>query len=158
MLCIVFKCREAIYSSVTTLQSPTMIKLENPSGGLHCVKNVEIRAFHDLYFPVYGRNRNRIFPYLVRFSDSVQIRENTNLTLSIYGKVRIRKSPCFGIFMHCFSVPKFYKWFDLKAQTFKVHWEISPSFCYYTPTVRDNNRKYQNISLKVQRSYLIKQL
>ena len=62
------------------------------------MKNGKIRAFHDLYFPVHGWNRTLIFPYLVRFSDCDRIRENMNMTLSIHGKVWIRKIPCFGIF------------------------------------------------------------
>ena len=61
------------------------------------MKNAEKWAFRDPYFHVYGQNRQRIFPYLDRFFDSVKIRENTDMILSIYGKLRIRESPCFGI-------------------------------------------------------------
>ena len=66
----------------------------------HCVKYVEIRAFSDPCFPVCEQNRIRIFPYLgrTRISDSVQIRENTDKVLSIYGKIRIRESSYFSIF------------------------------------------------------------
>ena len=85
------------------------------------MKNAEIRAFLDPYFSVYGRNLIRIFPYLVRFSDSVQIWENTNLTMSIHGKVRIRKSLCFGIFYALFFCASVLQWFDLKTQPLKVH-------------------------------------
>ena len=72
------------------------------------MKNAKIRAFHDPYFLVYGRNPIRSFPYLVRFSDSVQIRENTNMTLSIYGKYGSEKARVMAYFTRCFSVPKFY--------------------------------------------------
>ena len=62
------------------------------------MKYTEIRAVSDLYFTVCGQNRIRIFPYLDRISDSVQIRENTDAILPTYGKIRIRESPYFGIF------------------------------------------------------------
>ena len=64
----------------------------------HCVKYAKIRAFSDPYFPQYGQNRIRIFPYLDRIRDSVQIRENTDTILPTYEKMRIRESPYFGIF------------------------------------------------------------
>ena len=107
---IAFHCFQtsAIYSSVTKLQSPTIIKVKTPSRGLHYVKSAETRAFHDPYFPVHGWNRVRIFLYLVRFSNSVQIRENTNMNLSIYGKLQIKKAHVLAYLAHCLAVPKFY--------------------------------------------------
>ena len=72
------------------------------------MKNTETRAFHDPYFPVYGRNCIHIFPYLVRFSDSVQIWENKNMILSIYGKHESEKARVLAYFTYCFPVPKFY--------------------------------------------------
>ena len=64
----------------------------------HCVKYAEIRDFSNPYFPVCGQNRIRIFSYLDRIGDSVQIRENTDTILPTYGKIRIREIPYFGIF------------------------------------------------------------
>ena len=55
-------------------------------------------AFSDPYFPVYGQNRIRIFPYLDRIGGFVQIQENTDTILPTYGKIRIRQSPYFGVF------------------------------------------------------------
>ena len=86
---------------------------------LHCVKSAKIQAFHDPYFPLYARNRICIIPYLDRFSDSVQIRENTNMTLSIFGKILIKKSWYFGIFYALLSCAEVLSWFDLKVQTFR---------------------------------------
>ena len=125
LLCIVRRCREVIfkiyfvvigaikygccapvveiikkiyiYSSVTCLQSTTSLKIKTLSWGLHCVKNAKKRAFSDLLFPIYGQNRIRIFQYLGKFSDSVQIRKNTDVIRSIYGKMWIRESLYFGI-------------------------------------------------------------
>ena len=94
-MAVVKSFKKYVYSSVTGLQSPTLLKIKTPSRGLHCVKSAEIWAFFYLYFPVYGQNRISIFPYLVRFSDSVQIR--MDMILSIYGKTRTRESPYFGI-------------------------------------------------------------
>ena len=71
-------------------------------------QNAEIGAFSDSSFPLHGQNRIRIFPYLDRFSNSAQIRENMDMILSIYGKIPIRESPYFDIFMHCFPVPNSY--------------------------------------------------
>ena len=51
-----------------------------------------MQAFSDPYFPVYGQNRIRIFPYLVRIGNSVQIQENTVMILETYGKIRSRES------------------------------------------------------------------
>ena len=53
----------------------------------HCVKYPEIQAFFDPYFPVYGQNRIRIFQYLDRIRDSVQMRENTDTILPTYKPV-----------------------------------------------------------------------
>ena len=61
------------------------------------MKNAKKRAFSDLLFPIYGQNRIRIFQYLGKFSDSVQIRKNTDVIRSIYGKMWIRESLYFGI-------------------------------------------------------------
>ena len=47
-------------------------------------------------FPLY--EQNRIFPYLERIEDFVQIPQKTNTTLSIYGKIRTKESPYCGIF------------------------------------------------------------
>ena len=55
-------------------------------------------AFSDPCFPVYGQNRIRIFSYLDRIGDFVQIQENTDTILPTYGKIRIRQSPYFGVF------------------------------------------------------------
>ena len=61
----------------------------------HCAKYAQIRAFSDLYFPIYEENRICIFRNLERIGDdSVQIRKNTDTFLPIYGKMRIRKSLC----------------------------------------------------------------
>ena len=53
----------------------------------HCVKYPEIRAFFDPYFPVYEQNRIRIFQYLDRIRDSVQMRKNTDTILPTYKPV-----------------------------------------------------------------------
>ena len=82
-MAVVKSFKKYIYSSVTGLQSPTLLKIKTPSRGLHCVS------------PVYGQNHISIFPYLVRFFDSVQIR--MDMILSIYGKIRTREIPYFGI-------------------------------------------------------------
>ena len=66
--------------------------------GKQCVKHAEIRAFFDPYFSVYEQNHIRIFPYLDRIGESVQIRKNADTILSIYRKIRIRESLYFGIF------------------------------------------------------------
>ena len=55
-------------------------------------RDAEIPAFSDPYFPVYGQNRIRIFPYLDRIEDSVQLRENTDTILLTYGKIRLEKA------------------------------------------------------------------
>ena len=57
------------------LQSKTLLKIKTPSRGIHYVENAKIWAFSDLYFPIHGHNRIRIFPYLDRFSDSFQIQK-----------------------------------------------------------------------------------
>ena len=62
------------------------------------MKYTEIRAFSDPYFSIYRQNRVRIFPYLDRIGDSVQMRESTDTILPLYRKMRIRESPYFGIF------------------------------------------------------------
>ena len=49
--------KKYIYSSVTSLLFPTLIKIKTPSRELHCVKNAKIWTFSDPYFPVYGQNR-----------------------------------------------------------------------------------------------------
>ena len=82
-------------------------------------QNAEIGAFSDSSFPLHGQNRIRIFPYLDRFSNSAQIRENMDMILSIYGKIPIRESPYFDIFMHCFPVPNFYDGLTWKHNPFK---------------------------------------
>ena len=64
--------------SVTGLQSTTLLRIKTPSRGLHCVKNAEIPAFSDLYFPIYGPNHIRIFPEKKYGYDSVHILENTD--------------------------------------------------------------------------------
>ena len=53
----------------------------------HCVKNDEIRAFSNLYFPVFGLNW--------RFSFNTG---KYGYDLSIYGKIRIRGSLYLGIY------------------------------------------------------------
>ena len=64
------------YSSVSGLQSATILKIKTPSRGVYCVKNAEILAFSDPHFPAFGENRIRSFSCLDSFSNSVQIREN----------------------------------------------------------------------------------
>ena len=59
----------------------------------HCVKYSKIRTFSDPYFPVYRQNRVRIF----------KIRENTDIILSLYGKIQIRESPYFCIFQAVYA-------------------------------------------------------
>ena len=41
------------------------------------------------------------------------------MILSIYGKIPIRESPYFDIFMHCFPVPNFYDGLTWKHNPFK---------------------------------------
>ena len=53
----------------------------------HCMKNEK-----------YGLSLIHIFLYLDRISDSVQIQENTDTILSIYGKTWIKESLYLGIF------------------------------------------------------------
>ena len=56
-------------------------------------------------FPVYGLNGIRIFPYMDQIVESATlsiVRENAGTILSIYGKIRIRESPHFGI-LHAMS-------------------------------------------------------
>ena len=74
--------------------------------GTQWVKYVEIRTFSCPCFPGYGQNRIRIFPYIC---DSVHIRENTDTIPLIYGKIRIRESPDFGVFHAVTSI-----WLGLK--------------------------------------------
>ena len=47
--------KKFIYSGVTGLQSPTLLKIKIASRGLHCMKNDKIWAFRDLYFPAFGQ-------------------------------------------------------------------------------------------------------
>ena len=56
-------------------------------------------------FPACGQNSILIFLYLDRIYDSVITRENMDTILSIYRKIRIRKSPHFAIFhaMSCLT-------------------------------------------------------
>ena len=71
----------------------------------HCVKYVGIQDFSNLLFPACGQNSILIFLYLDRIYDSVITRENMDTILSIYRKIRIRKSPHFAIFhaMSCLT-------------------------------------------------------
>ena len=62
----------------------------------HFARYIKVRAFSDPYFTVYGQNR--IFPFLDRIRDSVEIQENTDTILPIYGEMRTTESPYFGIF------------------------------------------------------------
>ena len=59
----------------------------------HCVKYAKIRTFSDPYFPVYRQIGVRIF----------EIRENTDVILSICRKIQIRESPCFCIFQAVYA-------------------------------------------------------
>ena len=59
------------------------------------MKYVKIRGFSGPYFPVYRQKRIRIFPNIV---DSFLKQGNTDVILSIYGKIGIRESPDFGVF------------------------------------------------------------
>ena len=45
--------RKHIYSCVTELQCPTLLKYKTPLRELHCVKNAKIGVLSDLYFPIY---------------------------------------------------------------------------------------------------------
>ena len=58
------------------------------------MKYVEICAFLDLYFPVYGQNCICIFLYLDRIRDSFQIQENTGMILPTYSKKLRSEKPC----------------------------------------------------------------
>ena len=46
----------------------------------------------------YGLSLSRIFSYLDRIGESVQLLENTDKILSIFGRIWIKESPYFGIF------------------------------------------------------------
>ena len=53
----------------------------------HCVKNAEIRAFCNLYFPVFGQNR-KFCPNTGKYRyDSVHIRENTDSRNPVFGHI-----------------------------------------------------------------------
>ena len=45
-----------------------------------------------------NNREKRIFPYLDRIGDPVQILENTDTVLSTYVKIRTKESPYFSIF------------------------------------------------------------
>ena len=62
----------------------------------HFARYVEIRAFSDPFFTVYAQNR--IFPFLDRIKDSVEIQENTDILLSINGEIQTTESQYSGIF------------------------------------------------------------
>ena len=64
-------------------------------------------AFCDPYFLVYGQNRIRRFVYMDRILEFVHMRENKGTILSIYGKIRIRKSTHFGAVL-CRGFPSRY--------------------------------------------------
>ena len=87
------------YSSVSGLQSATILKIKTPSRGVYCVKNAEIRAFSDPHFPAFGENQIRSFSCLDSFSNSVEIREN----------IWIREYQYFGIFYALLSCAQFFK-------------------------------------------------
>ena len=59
----------------------------------HCVEYAKIRTFSDPYFPVYRQNGVRIF----------EIRENTDVILSICRRIQIRESPCFCVFQAVYA-------------------------------------------------------
>ena len=48
--------KKHIYSSITGLQPPTLLKIKTPSQGLQCVKIAKVRDFLNPYFPVFERN------------------------------------------------------------------------------------------------------
>ena len=62
------------------------------------MKYTERQAFSDPYFSIYGQNHIRIFPYLDRIGDFLQMRESMDTILPTYRKIRIGESPYFGIF------------------------------------------------------------
>ena len=56
--------------------------LQKFNTGKQCLKYAQIGAFSDPYFPVYGQNHIRIFPYWAELE-----------SMSKYGKIRIRFCP-----------------------------------------------------------------
>ena len=62
------------------------------------MKYDKIWAFSDSYFPVYGQNHIRIFPYLDRITDSAQIQENMDTILPTYGKIQPEKAHILAYF------------------------------------------------------------
>ena len=77
------------------LSGQTIIKLRHRKAVRKICQNA---GFFWFVLSVYGQNHILIFPYLDRIRESDQIWENVDTIPSIYRKIRIMESPCFGIF------------------------------------------------------------
>ena len=64
----------------------------------HCMKYAEIQTCSNVYPPVCGQNRFRIFLFLDRIPISVQIWENADAILVIYRKMQVRESLYLDLF------------------------------------------------------------
>ena len=76
------------FSSLVLRSSVKLLLFQFKSNQCRCMNYAKIQAFSDTCFPVYGQNRIRIFASMYRIYD---IRENTDMILSIYGKIRTRE-------------------------------------------------------------------
>ena len=80
------------FSFLVLRSSVKLLLFQFKSNQRRCMNYARIQAFSDTCFPVYGQNRIHIFASMYRIYN---IRENTDMILSIYGKIWTRESHYF---------------------------------------------------------------
>ena len=80
------------FSFLVLRSSVKLLLFQFKSNQRRCMNYARIQAFSDTCFPVYGQNRIRIFASMYRIYN---IRENTDMILSIYSKIWTRESHYF---------------------------------------------------------------
>ena len=85
-----------MYLAVKQHQGLVLFIMEMEILRKHCAKYAEIRAFSDLYFPVYGQKRIRIFSHMARIGDIrdfADIRKNTDQRTSVFRYTLLGETP-----------------------------------------------------------------
>ena len=158
LLCIVCRCREAIFKIcflvkgaikygccahvVEIIQKVYLQWCYRPS-----VSNFTKNQNCFTRTPLHEKWQNMGFPWSVFsciWTDSLILSKYRKKQIQFRrytGKYGSEKAPVLAYFTHCFPVPNFYNGLTWKRNP-KRHREISPTSCYYTPTVRNDNRKY----------------
>ena len=124
-----------IYSSATGLQSPTLLKIKRSLTKISLCKKCQNAGFPRSVFSHIWRES---YSYFHVIGQILWLRPNTGK----YGNDSVKDMISFWHILRTALLCRIFIMVWSENITFQEHWEIWPTSCYLTPTVRNNNRKY----------------